>query len=261
MKTLITICVVMILAACSAAFADYSVIYDFETSWTGDYADGWANEDYRHGAGPLATMEQIDLTSRGRSGFGAKISVDSVAADSQFWGTVQATDVLAGSMDKQYDPWFKADFYDDMRDKVGGQLYAVPSLVTGPDDWTDMQLGVRRNTGLTDYYYTSIPGTWADTGEPRSEGWHELKMQLSSLDGYIRLYIDDTQVGISIRNDYTDLGTLVLSTMFWPPLSDWGADAYSVWDDAEFGSTIPEPTTLCLLGLGVLSLIRKRNKK
>ena len=28
---------------------------DFETAWTGDYADGWENTAYRHGAPPVAS--------------------------------------------------------------------------------------------------------------------------------------------------------------------------------------------------------------
>lgn len=258
MKCAMTVCLmVTLMLSMGTGFGAYSVSYDFETAWTGDYAAGWANEDYRHGAGPLATMEQVDLAAMGRSGFGVKLSVDSVAANSQFWGTVQATEVLANAMDKQYDPWFKADFYDDGRDMIGGQLYAVPTLVTGESDWTDVQFGVRRNTGLTNYYYITSPeGVWHDTAVGRTVGWHELKMQLSGTDGYIRFYIDGGFVGQSHRNDYTDLGTLVLSTMFNAPLSEWGDNAYSVWDNAAFGSTIPEPATMLLLGLGGL-LCRK----
>jgi len=47
--------------------------------------------------------------------------------------------------------------------------------------------------------------------------------------------------------------------MFDEPLSGWGGNKpYVIFDDFEYGSTIPEPATICLLGLGGLALLRRK---
>ena len=40
----------------AAAWVPYNVQFDFNTSWSGDYAPGWENSAYRHGDPPVGRM-------------------------------------------------------------------------------------------------------------------------------------------------------------------------------------------------------------
>ncbi len=261
----------LVLVGClmSAAYASYQVGFDFEAGWSGDYAPGWINAAYRHGDAPIGKMMQ--QTALAHSGaFGMQLTADSTPKDSMWWAGVEPANVDSYAMQKQFNPWFSAWYYDDQIADRTGQIYAVPSWVNGylagNEDWTDTQFGARFNQPTTgNYYYVAVgenhPG-WQDTGVARSTGWHQLKMQLSSADGTIHYYIDGVEVGQSYRNDYEDLVTLGLYTMFTAPLSDWGTDKpYTIWDDVEFGSSyVPAPGALLLgsLGTALIGWIRRR---
>ncbi|MBN1125321.1 MAG: hypothetical protein JXA82_09960 [Sedimentisphaerales bacterium] len=255
------------------AASTYQVVFDFETSWSGDYAPGWENTDYRHGDPPIGKMmEQVSGGYMG--GNGMKLIADSTPESWMWWAGVSPTGVNAQAMEKQYNPWFSAMFYDEGDYSNGadptGQIFAVPSWVNpyidGSEDWTDVQLGARDNVE-DQYYYVATgeghPG-WQTTGITRDVGWHELKMQLSSIDGAIYFYIDGVMVGNSYRNDYIDLGSeLGLYTRFAAPLSAWGDDKpYSIWDNVAFGSdyVVPAPAAFVLasVGAGMVGWLRKR---
>ena len=178
-------------------------------------------------------------------------------------------------MAKQYDPYVSVWYYDELWEvEVGalekaGQMYAVPDWVNPyippGEDWTDVQFGARE-TVHDNYYYVAVGENhigWQYSNVGRTNDWHQLMFQLSSLDGYIYFYIDGIEVGTSYRNDYTNLGTAIgLYTRFETPLSDWGAEKpYTLWDDFEVGSTVPEPSTMLLLGAGLLGLIGFGRKK
>lgn len=252
--------------ALGVANADYHVTYDFETAWSGDYAAGWENTAYRHGAPPVGKMMQQTTISHSGS-YGMQLIAESAPVGTMFWAAVNPSTVDASAMQKQFDPYVSAWYYDERATSVAGQLFAVPSWVnmyTAGEDWTDIQFG-GRYTATNDYYYVaageSSPG-WQDTYVGRTSGWHNLKMQLSSTDGRVHFYLDDVAVGASYRNDYIDLGSEIgLYTMFLAPLSGWGdAKPSTIWDDFEFGSTAPVPGALLLgmLGFGAAGMKLRR---
>ncbi len=234
----------------------------FEAPWTGEYYAPWTIEGYRHGEEPVAIMKQTNIYHSGS--YGLQLEMKSVPQTWMWWGCINAN-VPAHAMLKQYDPYMSVWFYDEYTApdgwKKGGQLYAVPSLVKGDDDWTDVQFGARAlETINQNYYYTNadIPHPpWQDTGVPRNNAWHHLKFQLSSVDGYIRFYLDDVYMGRSTRNDYIDLGSAILGVFFDAPLSNWATMPYAIFDDYEVGSTVPLPGALWLLGSGLAGLALK----
>jgi len=248
----------------------------FETAWAGDYAPGWVNAAYRHGTAPVGKMMQQTTTAYSGS-YGLKLTADSTPESWMWWASVEVESLPATAMLKQYDPYMSAWYYDDGVADRTGQIYAVPSWVNpyiAPgEDWTDIQFGARFNQPTdAPYYYVAAgensPG-WQTTGVSRTVGWHNLKMQLSSLDGKVHFFLDGNEVGASYRDDYTDLGTAIgLYTMFLDPLTDWGENKpYTLWDDFEVGSAVPEPSTviaaaLLLLpfGLSTVRMLRKSRK-
>ncbi|MCX7424310.1 MAG: PEP-CTERM sorting domain-containing protein [Planctomycetia bacterium] len=262
-RVLATLAVVAVMGivAPSAIAATYAVTFDFETSWGGDYAPGWENSDYRHGEAPVGKMMQ-QITGGYNSANAMQLIADSVPQDWMWWAIVNPIDVNETAMQKEYNPYLKAMWYDEGTEGVAGQIYAVPNWVNlyldgdaGPDteDWTDVQFGGRFNHS-DNYYYVAVgeghPG-WQDSGTARTGDWHELKMQLLSTDGKIHFSVDGTEVGSSYRSDYADLLGVSLATMFQDPLSGWDeGKPYTIWDNVEFGSDyVPEPATLLIWSL------------
>jgi hypothetical protein len=268
-----------LLLCASSVQAAYSVKYDFNTGWSGDYAPGWENSLYRHGEAPQGKM--MDFYYGGRNGTtGMRLIGVSTPQDWMWWAAVNPVSVDAVAMQKQYNPYVSAWYYDEgfvteasynPNLHRAGQLYSVPSWTNnyidtstpadgiGDEDWTDVQFGAR--TGVDGYYAVAAgensPG-WVDTGVTRVAGWHQLKMQLFNSDGKIHFFLDGVEVGTSYRADYVDLIGIGLQTQFSAPLSNWvNNKPWSIWDDFEYGSSVPEPATLCILAAGGL-LLRRR---
>jgi hypothetical protein len=262
MKKVFFCAVLLALVFTAASLANaYLYVDNFSTPWSGNYAPGWANESVTTGASPTVAMSPI--TVAGVSG--VALSVTS-ADPSQFWGLVYNTNIDASAMATQYNPYIKVMFYDSGASNLGGQLYAVPTTSYTPQssDWTDVQLGVRLDQAGNYWYIAQQPGgtTWMQTSVARAVGWHELEVQLSAVDGMLHFYIDGTQVGTSVRSDYTNLGPIMLGTMFDNPLSNWTNAPSVAFANVEVGSdaTVPIPPAILLLGPAFVGLLAVRRR-
>jgi hypothetical protein len=237
----------------------------FETSWSGGYAPGWINSTYSGESSPVGSMEQSSLGYGGN--YGLKLTANSVPQSWMWWAAVQVESISHDFLAKEYNPYVSVWHYDETASRRAGQLYVVPDWVNlylgGTQDWTDVQFGGRDNVPGQYYYAAAGEGSplWQNTGVSRTEGWHNLKLLLSSVDGRIHFYLDGLEVGASYRNDYTNLGANIgLYTMFDPELSGWGScKPYTLWDDFEIGyhaqaQQVAEPSTILLLGCGIAGL-------
>lgn len=252
------------------SIASYRVLYDFESDWEGSYVPGWENTPVESGEAPVGVMMEHYYAGYGGGNAVRVIAVDA-PDDAAFWADVSPMGYDEVPMSKQYDPYVKVMYYDegfnteesyDSSLHRAGQLFSVPDVANSPSSSTDAQLGAGAANGDSYFYanYESTGQSVTDTGVARTEGWHELKMQLLNEDGKIHFFIDGDEVGSTVRDDYENLLGFGLSTMYTPSLSDWkNGNPSTIWDDFEYGSSyVPEPMTLSLLGLGGLVVLRRR---
>lgn len=253
----------------SSPVTAYLVYEGFETGWTGDYADNFDNVTYKYSPSQSPSTKMTQTTDFVHSGsYATKLEVTTPGGHSNgsnWWGSVWRT-FNHNAMKKEYNPWVSVWYYD--KPEAGsafpaGYLGVIPNTpVPFGDDRADIQLGAA--WGKEDNYWHvsgNIPPAdpdWVETSIARDEGWHEFKVTMFD-NGGANYFIDGTAVGSSPRSDYLGVGYLLLTTLH--PLSD---STYSTvyFDDFSFGSDyIPEPTTMILLGLGILGLVSKKRKK
>lgn len=275
--TRVSVVIAVLFAVCAApAIADpvlstnTHVLYDFETSWAGDYAAGWNDASAAVGEAPRSVMMEFGYFGY-QGGSAMRVIATAAPDDSAFSAEVIPVGYDETAMAKEYNPWVKVMYYDEGFNSESsysstlhraGQMFATPdsSAITGS---TDVQFGGGVSLG-DDYYYANAESSGsaniASTGVARANGWQELTMQLSSVDGKIHFYIEGAEVGATSRDDYESLVGFGLSTMFTPSLDSWPHNKPStVWDNYEFGSSyVPEPMTLSLLGLGSLVVLRRK---
>jgi hypothetical protein len=287
MKKIITIFIVgaVIIVFTAQGTAANTILYqeDFETSWSGDYTPGWQLTGYEWGTTAPTVMAQASDPAGGTNKV-LKLTVtgdgDPVGSTS-WWGGVEFDDTSYKTlMRKASYPYVSVKYYDtrDGQTQTGnylpsGCLVSIPISQIHYDaygdyiydinlDWTDLQHGTRHGDASADaqnyYHYGSAPDNggagWAKSDILRDIGWHEFRMELSPA-GVLSYFVDDTLVGTSPRTDYLDLEDFNLYVWRSDGAIDENATVY--YDDFEFGQ-VPEPVTICLLGLGGLSLLRKR---
>lgn len=207
--------VVSVLLASAASAAPF-LTFGFETAWSGDYAPGWENTAYRHGTAPVAQMmQQSSVAHTGAAG------VKLIAGDplGLFWVGVNPTGIPSTYLDRQYNPYFSAWYFEENKSAVAGQIFAVPdSPINDDDDWTDVQFGGRRQPSAgSNFNFIAAEAngsqSWVDTNQVRTGGWHHLTLQLSSADGKIYFTLDGAAVGSTTRSDYTNLGVVGLLSL------------------------------------------------
>jgi hypothetical protein len=103
------------------------------------------------------------------------------------------------------------------------------------------------------WYYMGRSGMEGDgkTDVPRTLSWHQIRLDWDA--SGVKAFIDSLEVysdSIPAAYDRIEVDT------YGP---NWRPGWVSYWDDFQV-SYIPEPATICLLGLGALSLLHRKKK-
>ena len=192
----------------------------------------------------LATIQGMakawDGSGTTSSGF-TKTSVVIPAPAIRFESTMQSGNGLSdgwASMGVGY-PWPPPAAVSNLSSYTG---YTLTFLNTNNSSWF---VNLYMNTGWTD-------APWSETNNFYQNSWVELLPGVSTT-----LTLDFASVGAVNLNHVTNIGFQVGGNMDAYPIipgNPSNPDAYHI--DV---STVPEPATLCLLGIGCLGLLRRRS--
>jgi hypothetical protein len=143
---------------------------------------------------------------------------------------------------------------------IGGALMLAGSY--GSSDF--YQIGVNSaavagNTDITNYYVRTQAEGSVVTSMARSQGWHELKIEVypwTGAVGDVKFYIDGTDVtpaGFGKRRvaGAVDMNEIRVGLSVRTPDSPFWFDNVSL-------SMVPEPASLALLGLGACLVLRRK---
>ena len=262
MKKLITICVVVTLILAVSGVAQ-ATLYTYDVG-PGDLVDGptFANGQggepfgYDHGPSP-AQGPPIGVEVAGPTGFGS----------SSFWSNVQGS-AAGGGRDYTSLRLSPKDIFG-MSDVTVGQLSSISY-------WTKQQFSTNDLAWQVKIYTEGDPGNWYGVNiELTKPTYSDTDWHLNSTDDNLNIYktvlkdtgFDDLDAG-TFADAVAEYGTEKI--LFIDVIAGWASTSppvYSYLDgvtlelttgDTAAMNLVPEPTTICLLGLGGLALRRKR---
>lgn len=148
-----------------------------------------------------------------------------------------------------WDDNIRTDQNGDSSVNLGGTIMLANSALS---DF--YQLGVNSAVSVNNYYMRTSLGGNVATGVPRTQGWHELRIEALpySGSGDVQFYIDNVLVGSGNRKANTgsgfDLNEVRLGLSIRTPDSPF-------WFDNVGVSMVPEPSSIVMIALALVGLV------